>query len=47
MRADNAGATGIPMLMAAAVMAVLPTLLLFCLLQKRFVEGITMSADIK
>ena len=32
MQADNAGATGIPMLMAAAVMAVLPTLLLFCLL---------------
>jgi multiple sugar transport system permease protein len=47
MQADNAGATGIPMLMAAAVMAVLPTLLLFCFLQKRFVEGITMSADIK
>ncbi|MGI5225516.1 carbohydrate ABC transporter permease [Actinoallomurus iriomotensis] len=47
MQADNAGATGIPMLVAAAVMAVLPTLLLFCFLQKRFVEGITMSAGIQ
>lgn len=47
MQADNSGATGLPMLMAAAVMAVVPTLLLFCLLQKRFVEGITMSADIR
>jgi multiple sugar transport system permease protein len=47
MQADNAGTTGIPMLMAAAVMALLPTLILFVLLQRRFVQGMTMTADIK
>jgi multiple sugar transport system permease protein len=47
MQADNAGTTGIPMLMAAAVMALLPTLILFSLLQRRFVQGLTMTADIK
>jgi multiple sugar transport system permease protein len=47
MQADNAGTTGLPMLMAAAVMALLPTLILFVLLQRRFVQGMTMTADIK
>jgi len=47
MQADNAGTTGIPMLMAAAVMALLPTLILFVLLQRRFVQGMTMTADVK
>jgi ABC-type glycerol-3-phosphate transport system permease component len=47
MQADNAGTVGLPMLMAAAVMALLPTLILFLLLQKRFVEGMTMTADVK
>lgn len=47
MQADNAGTTGVPMLMAAAVMALLPTLILFVLLQRRFVQGMTMTADVK
>lgn len=47
MQADNAGTTGVPMLVAAAVMALLPTLILFVLLQRRFVHGMTMTADVK
>jgi ABC-type glycerol-3-phosphate transport system permease component len=47
MQADNAGTTGVPMLVAAAVMALLPTLILFVLLQRRFVQGMTMTADVK
>jgi multiple sugar transport system permease protein len=47
MQADNLGASGIPVMMAAAVLAVLPTLVLFIVLQRRFVEGVTMTAGIK
>lgn len=47
MQANNLGASGLPMMMAAAVLALLPTVLLFLSLQRRFVEGITMSAGIR
>lgn len=47
MQSDNLGASGIPMMMAAAVLALLPTLVLFLVLQRKFVEGVTMTAGIK
>jgi multiple sugar transport system permease protein len=47
MQANNLGAAGVPAMMAAAVLALLPTLVLFLVLQRRFVEGITMTAGIK
>jgi ABC-type glycerol-3-phosphate transport system permease component len=47
MQANNLGAGGVPTMMAAAVLALLPTLVLFLALQRRFVEGITMTAGIK
>jgi multiple sugar transport system permease protein len=47
MQANNLGATGLPAMMAAALLALLPTLILFLVLQRRFVEGITMTAGIK
>jgi multiple sugar transport system permease protein len=34
-------------MMAAAVLALLPTLVLFLVLQRRFVQGIAMTAGIK
>ena len=45
MQANNLGASGVPT--AAAVLALLPTLVLFLALQRRFVEGITMTAGIR
>jgi multiple sugar transport system permease protein len=47
MQANNLGASGLPAMMAAAILALLPTLILFLALQKKFVEGITMTAGIK
>jgi multiple sugar transport system permease protein len=47
MQADNLGSAGVPTMLAAAVMALIPTLVLFVALQRRFVEGITMTAGIK
>jgi ABC-type glycerol-3-phosphate transport system permease component len=47
MQANNLGASGLPAMMAAALLALLPTLILFLVLQRRFVEGITMTAGIK
>ena len=47
MQANNLGSGGVPTMMAAAVLALLPTLILFLVLQRRFVEGITMTAGIK
>jgi multiple sugar transport system permease protein len=47
MQSNNLGTSGIPMLMAAAVLALLPTLVLFLALQRKFVEGVTMTAGIK
>lgn len=47
MQANNLGSSGIPTMMAAAVLALLPTLILFLVLQRRFVEGVTMTAGIK
>ncbi|WP_163510519.1 carbohydrate ABC transporter permease [Fodinicola acaciae] len=47
MQANNLGSAGVPMMMAAALLALLPTVLLFVTLQKRFVEGVTMSAGIR
>jgi len=47
MQANNLGSDGIPTMMAAAVLALLPTLILFLVLQRRFVEGVTMTAGIK
>lgn len=47
MQANNLGSAGVPMMMAAALLALLPTLLLFLSLQRRFVEGVTMTAGIR
>jgi ABC-type glycerol-3-phosphate transport system permease component len=47
MQANNLGSGGVPTMMAAAVLALLPTLILFIALQRRFVEGVTMTAGIK
>jgi multiple sugar transport system permease protein len=47
MQANNLGSAGIATMMAAAVLALLPTLILFVALQRKFVEGITMTAGIK
>jgi ABC-type glycerol-3-phosphate transport system permease component len=47
MQANNLGASGIPMMMAAAVLALVPTVALFLSLQKRFVEGVAMSAGLR
>jgi multiple sugar transport system permease protein len=47
MQANNLGSSGIPTMMAAAVLALLPTLVLFLALQRKFVEGVTMTAGIK
>ena len=47
MQANNLGSSGIPTMMAAAVLALLPTLVLFLVLQRRFVEGVRMTAGIK
>ncbi len=47
MQANNLGDIGVPIILMAALIAVLPTVLLFLLLQKRFVEGIAMTAGLK
>jgi multiple sugar transport system permease protein len=47
MQANNLGSSGIPTMMTAAVLALLPTLILFLALQRKFVEGVTMTAGIK
>jgi ABC-type glycerol-3-phosphate transport system permease component len=47
MQANNLGDTGVPIILMAALLAVLPTVLLFLTLQRRFVDGIAMTAGIK
>jgi multiple sugar transport system permease protein len=47
MQANNLGASSLPMMMAAAVLALLPTVALFLSLQRRFVEGVAMSAGLR
>lgn len=47
MQAGSIGNANLPMIMAAAVLAVLPTLLIFLILQRKFVEGIAASAGLK
>ena len=47
MQANNLGSDGIPTMMAGAVLALLPTLILFMVLHLNFVEGVTMTAGIK
>lgn len=47
MQANNLGDTGVPIILMAALLAVLPTVLLFLTLQRRFVDGITMTAGLK
>lgn len=47
MQSNQLGDTGIPIILMAALLAVLPTIALFLLLQKKFVEGIAMNAGIK
>jgi multiple sugar transport system permease protein len=47
MQANNLGSDGIPTMMAGAVLALIPTLVLFLALQRKFVEGVTMTAGIK
>lgn len=47
MQSNNLGDTGVPIVLMAAILALLPTVLLFVTLQKRFVAGINMTAGIK
>lgn len=47
MQANNLGDTGVPIILMAALIAVLPTVLLFVTLQRRFVDGIMMTAGLK
>lgn len=47
MQANTMGDTGLPIIVMAALLALMPTVLLFLLLQKRFVSGIAMTAGIK
>ena len=47
MQSNNLGDTGVPVILMAALLAVIPTVLLFITLQRRFVEGINMSAGIR
>jgi multiple sugar transport system permease protein len=47
MQANNLGDTGVPIILMAALIAVLPTVLLFLTLQRRFVDGIMMTAGLK
>jgi ABC-type glycerol-3-phosphate transport system permease component len=47
MQANNLGDTGVPIILMAALLAVLPTVLLFLTLQRRFVDGIMMTAGLK
>lgn len=47
MQANNLGDTGVPVIVMAALLALLPTVLLFLVLQRRFVSGIAMTAGIR
>jgi multiple sugar transport system permease protein len=47
MQSNNLGDTGVPVILMAALLAVIPTVLLFIGLQRRFVEGINMTAGIR
>lgn len=47
MQANNLGSAGVPMMLVAALLAALPTVLLFVTLQRRFVEGVTASAGLR
>lgn len=47
MQANHLGDTGVPVILMAALIAVLPTVLLFLTLQRRFVDGIAMTAGLK
>lgn len=47
MQANNLGDAGVPIILMAALLAVLPTVLLFLSLQRRFVDGIAMTAGLK
>lgn len=47
MQSNNLGDTGVPIILMAALLAVLPTVLLFLTLQRRFVDGIKMTAGLK
>jgi ABC-type glycerol-3-phosphate transport system permease component len=47
MQSNSLGTTGVPVILMAALLAVLPTVLLFLTLQRRFVDGIKMTAGLK
>ena len=47
MRSNSLADTGIPVILMAALLAVIPTVFLFIVLQRRFVEGINMTAGIR
>jgi len=47
MQSNNLADTGVPVILMAAILAVIPTVLLFLSLQRRFVEGINMTAGIR
>lgn len=47
MQSNSLGDAGVPIILMAALLAVIPTVLLFLLLQRKFVEGIAMTAGIK
>lgn len=47
MQSNSLGDAGVPIILMAALLAITPTVLLFLLLQRRFVDGIAMTAGIK
>jgi multiple sugar transport system permease protein len=47
MQAGSVGNAGLPMILAAAVLAILPTVALFLALQRKFVEGVSATAGLK
>jgi multiple sugar transport system permease protein len=47
MQSNSLADTGVPVMLMAALLAVIPTVLLFIVLQRRFVEGINMTAGIR
>lgn len=47
MQSNQLGDTGIPIILMAALLAILPTILLFLVLQKKFVEGFSLNAGMK
>lgn len=47
MQSNNLGDAGVPIILMAALIAIVPTVLLFLLLQRKFIEGVAMTAGLK